>query len=232
MAEWNEIFNEEKYIKKIPESIIMNFLEFLERKFSERPLKILDFLCGGGRHTIAAAQRGHSVFGFDKSENGIQFTKSQLKEPGLMAEFSIGDMTELPEKPAFFHGGFSWDALHHNTIKNIKITVEKIKHNIKPGGYFLCNLLSTKSDSRGNGNEIEPETFIKEDGLEAGVMHHYFDEEEILDLFNDWEIIYLNEQINRYVKRTYEGFNTNPFPYTKWMILAMVPGSTSPHKEF
>ena len=85
----------------------------------------------------------------------------------------------------------------------------------------MCTLMSTKSDSfsLGYGQQIEPGTFIRNDSCDAGVPHHFCNEDEIRDLFKDWEYLSLAEQVITYLERGESFMDYNPFPFTKWGVL-------------
>jgi hypothetical protein len=71
---------------------------------------------------------------------------------------------------------------------------------------------------------IEPDTFVLDEGDEAGVPHHYADEADVRDLFRGWELVSLAEQVIRYVEQGANFFELNPFPYTTWGVLARKAG--------
>jgi len=84
---------------------------------------------------------------------------------------------------------------------------------------FMASLLNTKSgrvDLR--GKEIEKNTFVRQDGPEAGVPHHYFDEQGIRDLFKKWKIVSMAEIVVTYIEENIN-YLSNPFPYTKWNVI-------------
>ncbi|SHJ44394.1 hypothetical protein SAMN05444373_105512 [Thermoclostridium caenicola] len=60
-------------------------------------------------------------------------------------------MTENPFGEMKFHGVFSRDALHHNTLDNIKKAVGIIHDRLESNRLFLVNLMSIKSGSYGKG---------------------------------------------------------------------------------
>lgn len=219
MATWNELFLDEKHIAALPQPEVYKFIKKLEGSFKENTLSIWDLCCGAGRHTVLISKMGHKVFGSDIAENGINYARKWLTSNGLEAELKISDMTELPWKNKKFHGVICWDALHHNNTENIKKAVQNVYENLIDDGMFMVSLLSTKSGSYNKGKKIECNTFVNEDGVEAGVLHHYFDENEIKDLFKDWKILCLVEQVNSYIATEPLYFETNPFPYTKWGVI-------------
>ena len=219
MATWNELFLDEKFIAALPQPEVFKFVKVLEGIFPDRPLSIWDFCCGAGRHTVLISQMGHNVYGSDISENGINHTQKWLKSNGLMANLKVADMIDTPFTGLNFHGALSWDALHHNTINNINKAVDNVYESLCEGGMFMASLLNTKSgrvDLR--GKEIEKNTFVRQDGPEAGVPHHYFDEQGISDLFKKWKIVSMAEIVVTYIEENIN-YLSNPFPYTKWNVI-------------
>jgi len=220
MADWNELFANEKNIERIPDSAVYRFADTLEELIEKRPLRIWDLCCGAGRHTVALARMGHKVYASDNSNNALFLTHKWLEEIDLHAVFEQSDMTVCPWPDITFHGVISWDALHHNTLDNIKKAVNEVHKFLIPGGLFLGTLKSTKADSYGLGKQIEPNTYVPDAGCEQGIPHHFFDEAAILNLFEGWEFISLAEQIMNYTQRRDNFFDCNPFSYTRWCILA------------
>lgn len=223
MAAWNELFLDEKNIAVWPQPEIYKFAKKVESIFPGERLRLWDFCCGAGRHTLMLASFGYDVYASDISENGIEITGRKLNENNLNAHLKIADMTENPFGGTTFHGVFSWDALHHNTFSNIMKDVENVYDRLEEKGLFLVNLLSTKSGGYRKGTEIEKGTYISNSGEEAGVLHHYFDEKEVRELFADWKFLILSEQVNTYIETENEFYRTNPFPYTKWNVLVQKP---------
>ena len=221
MPTWNELFTNELYINRIPESEVHHFVDVLETLFSERPLRLWDVCCGGGRHTVAMAQRGHKVYASDNATNALRLTQEWVSSLSLEINLELADMTVCPWPEIEFHGAVCWNSLYHNTLDNIKKAVSEIHHQLLPGGLFMCTLMSTNSDSFRlvRGQQIEPGTFVLEDSVDAGVPHHYHSEGEIRELFRDWEYLSLAEQVITYLERGENFMDYNPFPDTKWGVL-------------
>lgn len=220
MPTWNELFLEEKNRPKAPESEIYKFVVLLEKLFSDRPLRLWDLCCGAGKHTVLMAQWGHKVYASDNAPNAIDLTKKWLTEMNLVAEVELADMIVCPWPEVKFHGVVSWNAIYHNTLDNIRRAIDEIYIRLVPGGLFMGTFKSTKADSYGSGEEIESHTFIADEGLEKGMIHHYFDEVGIRNLFKKWELISLAEQVITYKERGENFLEYNPFRYTIWGVLA------------
>ena len=220
MATWNELFLDDKYIEILPQPEVYKFIKMLEGVFLGETLSIWDFCCGAGRHTVLISQMGHNAYASDISENGIACTRQRIEENGLTANLKVADMTENPFSGRIFHGAFSWNALHHNTIENIEKAVANIYDSLCDGGMFMASLVSTKAGGYGRGRKIEENTFVSEEGYEAGVPHHYFDYAGIKELFDGWKIVGLVEHVSTYMETEENFHDVNPFPYTKWNIIA------------
>jgi SAM-dependent methyltransferase len=219
MATWDELFLDEKNIAALPQPEVYKFVKVLEGLFPERPLSLWDICCGAGRHTVLFSQMGHSAYGSDISQNGVLHTRKWLERSGLDAALKVADMTDNPFSGVSFHGAVSWDALHHNTIDNIRTAAAHVYDSLCDGGLLLASLLSTKSGKKElRGREIEKNTYVSEEGSEAGVPHHYFEEQGLRELFSKWRILNLAEVEVTYIEEKLD-YSMNPFPYTKWNVI-------------
>jgi ubiquinone/menaquinone biosynthesis C-methylase UbiE len=220
MNSWNELFLDDKNRAKVPASEVHKFVLVLEKLFPERPLNLWDLCCGAGRHTILMAQLGHHIYASDIAPNAVELTRKWLDKVNLKATLAVEDMTICPWPEVKFHGIICWGSLPHNTLANIKKTIDMIYRQLAPGGLFLGTVKSTKADSYGQGKLVEPNTFIPDEGKEKGIVHHFTDEAEVRELFQKWELISLVEQVMTYAERGENFLEYNPFPFTNWGILA------------
>jgi SAM-dependent methyltransferase len=224
MATWNELFLNKKFIMEFPQTEVYKFAKKLDKVFIEQPLNIWDLCCGAGRHTVFLSKMGYSVYSSDISENGINHLQTWLNKEKLTATLCVKDMTEDPWKNVKFHGIICWDALHHNTIENIRKAEEIVYERTLPNGLFMLTLLSTKAGIHTKGKEIEKNTYVEEDGAEAGVPHHYFNLDEIKVIYKKWNFLILEEQVANYIETEPDFYITNPFSYTKWNLLLKKQG--------
>jgi SAM-dependent methyltransferase len=219
MAKWDDLFLDERFVEEAPQAEVQRFVKKLEGAFAERPLRVWDLCCGAGRHTLLVARMGHEAFASDISENGIRRTRGRLEKERLAGRLELADMTRDPWGGARLHGAFCWDAIHHNTLANVRAAVEVVRANLLPGGLFMATVISSKAATAGKGREVEKDTLVRDDGPEAGVPHHYFDEAGIRDLFRGWTPLILAEQVITYFEAEPDFLLTNPFAYTKWLVV-------------
>lgn len=52
----------------------------------------------------------------------------------------------------------------------------------------MCTFISRESSEYRRGEEIEPHTFVPSEGIEAGVAHHFVDEEEVRLLMQRFKV--------------------------------------------
>jgi len=178
-------------------------------------------LCGDDVSWVAPdPSRLHAAFASDAAAHAIARTGDLLAAHGASAKLAVADMTVCPWPQVRFHGVLSWDSLHHNTVEGTRQAISTVYDQLVEGGLFLATLKSTKADSFGRGHELEPSTYVRDDGDEAGVPHHYSVESEVRSLFARWDLLVLVEQVMDYRERGEQFLEINVFPYTRWGILA------------
>jgi SAM-dependent methyltransferase len=158
-------------------------------------LKILDFGCGAGRHLVYFANRGFEVYGFDASETAIKRAQEVLKGENLFADLRVWDMTKpLPYEDAFFDAVLAVRVIHHTYMDNIKRIVKEINRVLKKGGILFLQVPFSKEEilgwkqKGGKLEEPEPRTYVYSEGEEKGIPHHIFTKEELLRLFENYDI--------------------------------------------
>jgi ubiquinone/menaquinone biosynthesis C-methylase UbiE len=150
---------------------------------------VLDLGCGSGRHTLHLAQHGFTVIGLDIAPSGLSATKEKLYTEGLLGALTLADIIQLPFTDAVFDAIISVRVIHHNRIALIRQTVDEIWRVLQPGGLVWVTIPVPKGHGSKGGREIEPGTWIPSHGIEAGLPHHLFTEEELRELFHQFRIV-------------------------------------------
>lgn len=156
--------------------------------------RVLDVGCGGGRRLLYLAEQGVEVYGTDRSAAGLTISRERLEKEGLKATLRRCDMIEVPFLDEFFDAVLSVYVLHH-----VGKAVGEIRRALKGGGLFFANLCGEGDHKEGKGERLEPGTYIRDSGIEAGMPHHFFTRQEVEDLLERLEIMSLKERRVEYV---------------------------------
>ena len=68
------------------------------------------------------------------------------------------------------------------------MAINEIKRVCAPDGYIYITLRSTEDSEFGRGKRVENNTFVLQEGYEKGLIQHYFDLDEIRELFEGLKI--------------------------------------------
>ncbi|UCC20299.1 MAG: class I SAM-dependent methyltransferase [Promethearchaeota archaeon] len=190
MPDWDDIFSEKGKVFTDPHQDMERIAEL----FRERGVqKILDVGSGTGRHLVFFSKKGFQVYGFDSSPKGITIAKKWLEEENLIGSLKLHRMEKkFPYQDKFFDAIISIQAMHHNKIKDILVTVSEIERVLKTGGMIFITFPKFERISESEDwqlEEIEKGTYIPHAGQEKGLPHHFFTIEEIHDVFGSFNLL-------------------------------------------
>jgi len=202
MPDWDEIFKEKGRVFTDPHQSMEEIAKLFQ---NAGVMRVLDIGCGTGRHLVYLAKQGFSMFGFDVSQKAIEMAEQWLAEENLLANLIQYRMEDgFPYEDMLFDAVISIQVIHHNRIHDIKSTVAEIERILRPGGYIFITVPvppgnSVPPEDDWDLKEVEPGTYLPQRGPESGVLHHYFTEEEILEVFSAFRItkLYIDETRHR-----------------------------------
>lgn len=188
MEAWNQAWNSEEGRQDwvTPDPFVVEQVSLLQAAGAQR---VLDLGFGVGRHALLFAQAGFTVYGIDMSENGLAYAQAWADRVGVAVQLTNGDMSTLPYDDAFFDAIVTWNVIYHGTAAVVQETIRELERVLKPGGYLICTLLSTRHQRYGRGQAIEPHVFVIPDEGEASHPHHYFDEPLVQRYLEHFEIL-------------------------------------------
>lgn len=152
---------------------------------------VWDLGCGLGRHLVRLGRAGFTLWGSDASPQGLRHSRAWLIREGLPARLARADMRLAPFAAAAFDAVVSTHVLYHATRAGMTQALGEVTRVLRPGGLFVGTLLSTRAWKHGEGEELEPNTFVQARGPEAGVPHHCSDEAEVRALLANFTILRL-----------------------------------------
>ena len=159
--------------------------------------RVLDLGFGVGRHAMLLAKSGFVVDGIDASANGMAYTQEWATHEGVTLTLTTGDMARLPYADGEFDAILTWNVIYHGTMDVIDQTVAEIVRCLKPQGYLVCSLISSQHFMGGQGDEIEPRTFVIPGGGEKEHPHHYFNRADIDHTLADFTILRIEDSLQK-----------------------------------
>ncbi|WDV48029.1 class I SAM-dependent methyltransferase [Clostridiaceae bacterium M8S5] len=133
---WNKISG--KYDKQIYEKNIDGYKKATDRtkKYIKETDRILDFACGTGEVAIELSKSANYIYGIDISENMIGISNSKIIDKNITnIKFENKSIFDESINTNQFDVLVAYNVLY--LIKDIDITIERIKKLIKPGGIFI-----------------------------------------------------------------------------------------------
>lgn len=194
---WDEVYSRKRFggMWYPNEGVVRFTARYLKRRVGvevydiKREIRrVLDVGCGNGRHIIFFAEQGFNVYGIDISEEAIKIAKVWLSKKNLTAELLVSDIESLPFVDDYFDVIISFGVLDHITFSKAKSSLDEIKRVLAPDGYVYITLRSTEDAEFGRGKKVDHNTFVLEEGYEKELIQHYFDLEEIKELFEGLKI--------------------------------------------
>lgn len=150
--------------------------------------RVLDLGFGVGRHALLLAQAGFEVHGIDASDSGLAYAQEWAEQAGVTLHLKTGDMATLPYVEHYFDAILTWNVIYHGTADIVQQTIREVERVLKPGGYLLCTLISTRHKRYGQGIALEPNTFVIPGDEETSHPHHYFDESTVRSYLSHFAI--------------------------------------------
>jgi SAM-dependent methyltransferase len=158
---------------------------------SRNVLRVLDLGSGSGRHTLYLAQEGFEVYGLDIAPSGLSTTIHKLAVEELTGHVILADILQLPYVDNFFDAIISVRVIHHNRLAFIRQSIEEMRRVLKPKGLVWITVPVPKGHGSKFGQEIEPGTWVPSHGIEKGLPHHLFTNDELRELFQRFTIMNL-----------------------------------------
>ena len=183
---WNEV--PEAYWEEQAEDVY-----YLKARWQHDGRKELDLGCGTGRHSLFFAESGFSVDAFDLSQSGIAILDGTLQERTLPIKTQVGDMLSLPYASGHFDCVLAFHVLYHTDRAGLERAVAEVCRVLAGNGeaYLTFNSLNSPTLSDPDNKRIAENTVIKTAGIEAGIPHHFVDEQEVRRLMSGFEIVRL-----------------------------------------
>lgn len=174
-----------------------DWLELFDRAIEQCKTPIIDLGCGSGNDTKYLIERGKKVIPCDYSTQAIENIKKNFPEVERTECFDMRN--GLPFEDNFTSIIIADLSLHYFSKEDTRKLLDEIKRVLKKDGILLfrVNSVNDVNHGAGQGEEIERHYYKTTDGR----YKRFFDNEDISSFFEDWEVLYINEeQMTRYEK--------------------------------
>ena len=192
ITDWNSVYRYLPYSENVPHREVV-LLEDLFRANSLR--RILDLGCGDGRHLVFLAQQGYAIYGLDIALWGVRRAREWLTRERLHAGVVCGDMVALPWPNRSLDAVFSIQVIYHAKLASIRRTLDEVHRILCDHGLFFATVLKYPPVGREmkEFEEIEPRTYLRMEGFEKGLAHHFFTQGELEDVLHGFDLLRLQE---------------------------------------
>ena len=174
-----------------------DWLQLFDRAIANCQTPIIDLGCGSGNDTKYLVERGKKVIPCDYSTQAIENIQKNFPE---VEKTHCFDMREgLPFDDDFTSIIIADLSLHYFSDEDTRKILAEIKRVLKKDGILLfrVNSVNDVNHGAGQGEEVERHYYRTDDGR----FKRFFDKDDIDSFFDDWEMLYINEeQMTRYEK--------------------------------
>ncbi|WP_242985322.1 class I SAM-dependent methyltransferase [Vallitalea okinawensis] len=152
-----------------------------------KDIPIIDLGCGGGNNTLYLIERGYKPIACDYSVEALNALNKAIPQ----VETRQFDLLEGLPFSANGHKVVIADlCLHYFSWEDTLRIVKDIKTILSKDGYLICRLNSVRDEVYGAGKGLE----IEENYYQVhGRKKRYFNEEQVRALFDEWDILHIEE---------------------------------------
>ena len=196
--EWNKHYKNGVYLQWWPnETIVAEFTRLFKtcNLDNEGLGNILDFGCGNGRHCRFLLEQSKrfqvpiSLYGVDISNESIKIAKQFLCNLFPETSFNLKsyDGKTIQCDSNFFDIVFSVAVLDQLKFEDAQMLCNEVYRVIKPSGKFIVDLELLPNDFPLDKHlKVEENTFVIDSDCEKGIFQHYFTNNELNKLFEQW----------------------------------------------
>lgn len=155
---------------------------------------LLDAGSGNGRYLKELAKYYRAV-GADVSFTALQSSRTRLAKSRFAAEHVAASIHTLPFRPGSFDAVLCYGVLQHLFQSERNVAVREFKRVLRKGGLVFFEAFGSEDMRYGGepagpaGEPAEKNTFLRQ----TGIIYHYFTEDEILSLFEGFEVLDFQE---------------------------------------
>ena len=141
------------------------------------PGRAIDLGCGTGTNVVTLAQHGWQVTGIDFAPRAIRLAKQKMKQAGVQADVSVGDVTKLRGITGPFDLALDLGCFHG--VPDRSGYLRELNRLLAPGGYWLLyGMLRSETEEDRPGITPADLDLIRAAGLELTSRKDGWDKRE------------------------------------------------------
>ena len=133
-----------RYYKSITKTQTNSEISFIKKQLPVKQYKkILDFVCGFGRHSIELANLGYNIEGFDIDKKSISFAKEIIKKASIKnIKLYFKDSTKFNKKESFDATICLYSSVGFLTPKQNERAFKNLFSSVKNGGRIVFDVMN------------------------------------------------------------------------------------------
>jgi SAM-dependent methyltransferase len=143
-----------------------------------RSSRVLELGSGDGKTASGLVQAGYLVTAVDFSARAAALCRKTCTDPDQV-RIVVADVRHTPFRDGSFDGIVASHIAGHLSRSGQQDLAGEVLRLLAPGGTLLFRDFATGDFRYGRGREIEPGSFLRENGI----VTHYFTEDEVNHLF-------------------------------------------------
>ncbi len=138
--------------------------ELLDFIAQHPPGRAIDLGCGTGTNVITLVQHGWQATGVDFAARAIRLARRKMKQAGVQADVSVGDVTRLSGITGPFDLALDLGCFHG--VPDRRGYLAQLTRVLEPGGYWLLyGMLRSESETSRPGIAPSDVALIRSSGL-------------------------------------------------------------------
>jgi hypothetical protein len=188
---WEKIiYKNNKHINNYPYDWVVSSVN----KFVNYKKNALELGSGTANHLIFLSKFGFkNVLGLEASKTAIKISKEKIKKKKNIFLKKI-DFNKFKYKKNYYDLILDKTSLTHNKISDIKKTLKKINYSLTDNGLFF-SVMSNKYASFDTSKKDKRAFKFVTPG-KKGLLTNFFSKSEIIQLFKDFVILELKEELH------------------------------------
>ena len=153
--------------------------------------KVCDAACGFGANSLVLHSNGFQVYGFDIADASVKITTALLTEYGLHENrFKKASMMDTGYSDHEFDAVAARAVLDHLSCADLQKALCELKRITKENGLVYASFDPLEDDDAALAHEItEDGSFIYTDPSRAGLLFHFYSDDEIKRLFRKEKLL-------------------------------------------